>query len=713
MPSSSNPLSFRQNPWVYLFLFLISNTLISYSPLPLDAKLILGLVGIALPLYIALRTLASSRNEKPGYLSDLKFLIPVWLWAIGLFALAFLRFYKLETFPLWPNLDEGWIGTLAIELSKQWTWRFFYTFGEAPPLTIWSVACLFKLGFSPSFSLWFPPAVVSLLTVFVAYFAARQFFSKSFSLVCGGLMAFSYWSLMIGRLCHQGIWLPLWVCLCFYLLGGFQKARSVPEKTRWALGLGVGTGLGSFIFTPWPVPAGLLVAGLLWHWVIQSKENRRYFLFFCTSLAFTLIPFCLAVMREGYGSHIRSLTPWGGWFRDFNLCTSFFKYLAVLIWDSYEKDPAYTPVWGGFLNPLLGAFFFVGLIEMFRLRRFGLIRCVAVAFLLFLFPGALSPNLETFRIAQVLPLLLFLTALGIHALVGLLPSSKRLWILVSLFAITGAFDFNLLAAPFRNPEAHPENFGRPLKSLERYRTFQILDAIQKGRSKPEDIFILTDLDTNSFNEPTLSAMTYSFNAARDSDLFMGYPRWTAVFVNIHYQNFLKDRFPEGRWFKVSKDLYLSNGGDMLGLIPFTKSNSQTLGFWNQANAVFEKADLQRFNQGGGHIEKILKTLESAYPLVKGDPFLESVYWDKRAAFEYEDLNYEEQLRSYQMAVSLGYPSADLYYKLGQLLMVKQRYPGAQEAFLKATQAPLNLTQAHAALEWLKAQPPTNPTNNSK
>src|ERR1019366_3363658 len=157
MPSSPNPLSFRQNPWVYLFLFLISNTLISYSSLPLDAKLIMGLVGIALPLYVALRTLVPSRNEKPGYLSDLKFSIPAWFWAFALLGLVFLRFYKLETFPLWPNLDEGWIGTLAIELSKHWTWRFFYTFGEAPPLTIWTVACLFKLGFSPSFSLWFPP----------------------------------------------------------------------------------------------------------------------------------------------------------------------------------------------------------------------------------------------------------------------------------------------------------------------------------------------------------------------------------------------------------------------------------------------------------------------------------------------------------------------------------------------------------------------------
>ncbi len=94
--------------------------------------------------------------------------------------------------------------------------------------------------------------------------------------------------------------------------------------------------------------------------------------------------------------------------------------------------------------------------------------------------------------------------------------------------------------------------------------------------------------------------------------------------------------------------------------------------------------------------------------MKGDPFLEAVYWDKRAAYEYENLNYAEQLRSHQMTVTLGYPTAEFYYKLGQLFLVKQRYPEARVAFLKATHAPLDLTQARAALEWLKSQPKPAP-----
>jgi 4-amino-4-deoxy-L-arabinose transferase-like glycosyltransferase len=690
--------SLRQKPWAYFLLFLGTNCLMSYGDFPIQAKVFWVLFGLILPLYVALRTLPPPHNEKPGYLTDLPLSIPAWLWAAALLAVVLLRFYRLTSFPLWPNLDEGWIGTLAIELSKHWSWKFFYTFGETPPLTVWTVALLFKGGFSPAFSLWFPPALCSLLTVLAAYFAARRFFSPSFALLCGGLMGFSYWPLLMGRLCHQGIWLPLWVCGGLYLLGGFHQAKESAGKSLGALALGVGAGLGSFLFTPWPVVTGLLTLGLFWHWFIRARENRRDFIFYCLTLCLTLIPFGLAVLKEGFGSHIVSLTPWGGWFHRMNFLTGLLHYLGVLIWSAYEKDAAYSPVWGGFLNPLLGAFFWVGLVEMIRLRRLALIRWTAAAFLLFLLPGVLSPNLETFRIAQVLPLLLFVTALGVHTLGEFLPESKRLMALLGLLALTGAFDFNLLAAPYRDVNNHPENFGRPLKSLERYRAFEILK--HRGLS-----VFLTDFDTNAFNDPTLSVMAYPLNGARNPAVAPKNCGQMAVFVNTHYRPFLAQRFPEAQWFDLSQGLHAENGGNLLGIFTDSPTQVKSPRQWVLAHEIFQEADLQRFAQGTGNFKPILQKLESAYPLVKGDPFLESVFWDKRGAFEYGNLDYDQHLLSYQMAVTRGYPTAELYYKLGQLLLVKQRFPEAQAAFLKASQAPLDLTQAKQTLESLKSLSP--------
>src|SRR6185295_1821727 len=163
----------------------------------------------------------------------------------------FLRFYKLDSIFGWPTGDEGWDGTLALELSRHWTWRFFFTTGQSPPLPVWAATGLMKLGFSPFFSLWFPSALASTATLVLGYVAARQFFSKSFSLVCGSLLALSFWPLLTARIAQPGIWLPLWACACFYLLGRFLK--SAPEKEgREAALLGFVTGLGPLTFSSWP-----------------------------------------------------------------------------------------------------------------------------------------------------------------------------------------------------------------------------------------------------------------------------------------------------------------------------------------------------------------------------------------------------------------------------------------------------------------------------
>ena len=701
-------LSYRRNLWAYFLLFLAANTLISYSGFSFEIKSALILLGIVLPLYVGARTQAGlSFRETPAYEKDLLNPFPGWLLFAGVVAAAFLRFYKLETLFCWPTLDEGWNGILAIELSKHWSWRFFYTFGQAPPLPVWCGALLFKLGCAPAFCLWFPSAVVSLLSVVAGYLAARQFFSQSFSLVCGGLLAFSYWPLFIGRFCHQGIWLPLWVCAVFYLWGRLLKAKDDSARNSRAFALGIGLGLGSFTFTPWIGVAGFTLLSVLWGLKVSSSEGRRQAVYLGTGFLLGLLPFISAVTREGFGHHILSLSPWGGWFHGLDFFTNLFKYFAVLVWGAFEANPAYTPVWGGFLNPLLGAFFFTGLLELGGLFRLGLARWMAIAFLLFLLPGALSPNLETFRIAQVLPLLMWITALGIHGALGRIPTGRKVPVFCLILAFVGGLDFFLLAAPYSNPVAHPENFGRPLKSLEKYLAYQHL----KER-RPQ--FLLTDFETDSYNDPTLSLMTYGLNGARNTESDPPQKELWAVFINTHYTPFLRRRFPESQWacFPIGPMRQPADGGNVLGFLSDIPGQVPNLRQWLLAHELFQKADLQRFSQEKADFKAVLQTLESAYPLVKGDPFLESVFWDKRGSYEYEALNYDQHLYSYQMAVTKGYPTADFYFKLGQLLLLKGKKAEAQAAFLKATQAPLDLTPAKAVLDWLN-HPPKNDSQEFK
>jgi 4-amino-4-deoxy-L-arabinose transferase-like glycosyltransferase len=696
----------RKNRWIYFCFFTAVNFLLAYTHLSIALKLTVGLMGLLLPLYVAFRTSSLGKRDKPAYLKELGLSPAKWLWILGISLAVFIRLYRFDSLFGWPNLDEGWIGTIALELSRHWTWKFFYTFGEAPPLTVWCVAVLLKLGFSPAVSLWFPPVVCSLLTVILGYFAARRFFSKSFSLVCGGLLAFSYWPLLLGRLCHQGIGLPLWACLCVFLLGGFQKAKEEPQKKAWAMGLGFGLGSGSFIFTPWPVVTGLFWLGLLWNWALRPGKNRGPFILLSLSLALSLLPFTTALLREGYGTHLLSLSPWGGWFHFSHFLTNFLSYFTMFFWGVFDPEPAYTAVWGGFLNPFLGSLFFLGLLELFRFRKQALVKWVVVAFGIFLLPGVLSLNVETFRVAQVLPLLLFIAAVGLHSLLETWPGLRRLRFLCLFLLLSGSLDFFLLTAPYQNPDAHPENFGRPRKSLERYWAYQILDELQKTNGPG---YVLANFETESFNDPTLPFMTYPFNIADNTSLSRGMarekqpPKWLALFVNIHYAPFLQKRFPEGKWFLVSKSLPSTEGGKLLGVIPVAQSNDQILYAWVGAHRIFEAADRLRFFQNRGLVQPSIQILDRPYNLMKTDPFILSLYWDKRAAYEYVGLDYDQQLYSYQMAVRVGYPTADLYFKLGELLRVKGRLREARAAYLRATRAPLDLTPSAQVLEALKSQ----------
>ncbi|HEY5038184.1 MAG TPA: glycosyltransferase family 39 protein [bacterium] len=701
---SKPPLNFgvEKNQWLYLFIFFATNCVISFSDFSGATKLTLGLFGLVLPLYVALRVSAPVPSRSlASYSKEMKDQPTQALWLILFFFMVFLRFFKLTTFSCWPNLDEGWIGTIALDLSQHWHWKFLWW--ETPPLTLWIVTGFFKLGCSPAFSLWFTSALASTLTVPLAYLAARQYFSKSFSFICGCLFAFSTWPLFIGKFCHQGIWLPLWVCLCLFLLGRFLKSNS-KNQPRAIVVLGLGVGLGSFTFTSWPVVAIVFGATVFWKTTRIAPRKPHLFFYFLAAFLLTLFPFLLAVFNDGFGQHILSLSPSSRFFHWNNFIPNFIHYLTTLVWSSFEPAPAYAPVEGGFLNPLLGAFFFIGLVEMWRLRYHRLIQWVALSFGLFLLPGILSMNLETFRMAQVLPLLLLIAALGTHSF---LISRPKRWLSLFLLLLvpSTAFDFLILSAPYVNLEKHPQDFGRPLKSMEKYRAYQLLDKIQKQLGPG---FVLTDFDTDSFSEATLSVMAYPFNAARNSQIEGADCHWVGIFVNIHYLPFLKKRFPEGLWFPLSdvtedirkkqlEILPLTPVENMLGFLPLTAQNQKQLIPWIQAHAIFQEADLKKLSMNTDLAVLPAKILRTAYPLVKNDPFLQSCYWDKMAAYAFRSRSYEGHQQALEEAVSKGYPTADLYYKLAVVLLVKDQKDRARVYLRKATQSPLDLTPARFLL----------------
>jgi hypothetical protein len=307
-------------------------------------------------------------------------------------------------------------------------------------------------------------------------------------------------------------------------------------------------------------------------------------------------------------------------------------------------------------------------------------------------------NVETFRIVQILPLLLLLTAWGLQSLLSFTPSGKRLPLLLLVFSLSLLLDGIRLVQPYADDSKprFPEVW--PIKSMESYRAYHLM-WFMSHRNGPGLVF--ADFDPDSLNDPVLSVAAYPFNADGNPEIPVERAHWAALFVNTHYVPFLTRRFPKAKWYWVGQDQNSEDGGKALVIIPFTAQNQGTLCQWVGVHSIFRAADFVRFWQNQQDIPAILAILGKAYPLLKGDPFLESVYWEKTAAYEYENnenLDYDAHLHALRMAVQKGYPSAHLYFKLGLLLMAKNHFPEARQAFEKASHCAFNQTPSTQLLK---------------
>ena len=606
---------------------------------------------------------------------------------------VFLRFYKLDSLYLWPTGDEGSFGTMAIQLSQHWNWRFFYTWGQLPPLSIWASAVLLKVGCSPFTSLWFPSAFVSSLTVLAGYFAARQFFSKSLSFVFGGLLGCGYWPLSLGRLCTPGDWLPLWECACFCFLGRFLKTDLSKKPGKEAAALGFVTGLGSLTFTSWPVVAFVVTAIVFYKSVFTPTKNIKILYWFGGFLALALVPFIIAAITEGYGWHASSVAAWSGWFPWRHQIPVVEHYLTSLFWGTFEKDAAYCPTLWGFLNPLLSSFFFLGVLEILPNARETFFKWLFWVFLLFLLPGLLTMNIESIRIVQVMPLLVLMAAVGLFSFLSFFSPPRRMALFGVLLLTSAGLDFYQLAYPFSDYEQHPA-YIRDGRSIQCFKAYQILSATNQQLGPG---LIFTDFDYDCPNNTTLSVMTYPFNAARNPLIDPHQARWAALFINVNYRPYIEKRFPQSQWGWLGQGLDINDGGYALCVIPITAENQGMIDRWNQAHELMQQTNLLWYSQCPVQWPAIFQSLQSSYPLAQTDPFLESIYWEKTAAYYYKKVDFKNCINAYLQALNRGYPSAGLCFKLGDLLLALKDPGDAIVYFRNATKAPLDLTKASSGL----------------
>jgi len=685
--------------WFYFFIFLTANTLLSYFSLSFQTSLAVSLLGLILPFGIGLWTAKPSpSSEKPLYESEFWDKVPFWIWIALSAAVLFFRFNQLTTLSAWPIYDEGMVGFCALQIAQKGIHHLFYMFSQIPVFYLWLLGSVFKL-FDPSlFTLWFLPALISTLWVPLAYLTARHYFSKSFSFFCVLLAGLTFWPCYVGRFSvNENLLLPL-ETLAFLWLAKCLHAESDQKQNAFSFILGLTLGLSLYVvFLHWI--SILLIIGLTAGYLFWKRRPTLLF-FLGVGLILPAIPFVILYFQSEGTSyfHLLSTTtlsePW------LDKLKEAWNTPKGLWWGVSPRELCYKPLWGGLINPVLGALFGIGLLESFKNSRHSLYRWLCVSALIFLIPGMLVGDFEFYRILPVLIILIPLIALGWARLTRDFAARWTSVILLGLMIPSAALDFHQLFQVYPHLWDSPAYWVKESKSINDFRAYQILQA----KSQTDGPGLVFSDFAPGFNDQNLNLADYGFNAAANEKLDSEKTQWAALLVNVNYQPFLAKRLGSGKTYWLSKDSNSPDGGYMLWVVEINESNRTIFNRWREAHLALneylsEYFEHLNFKENNAYT-KVLAALDETYPHFKNDPFLEACYWEKRADLFSRVNLFSEAEKNLTNAVQKGYPSAHLFYHLGTLQMITQNNSGAEKNFHKAALAPINFTQSSSLLNQL-------------
>ena len=692
-----NP-SYPAQAWVYFLLFTAANAALSYAPLGLTAKLWIFLFGVLLPLAQAFRSMpGTDKKEKSLLFSEIFQRPPGFLWFLILALGCALRLGMVWMPGNWPTFDDSRVAFYSVELLNHWHWVFFLSNSQYPALLNWIMAAYFHLVPPSVTSLWLFPALFSLGGLLLSWVLVRRLFSPSFGFIFILLMAFSFWPLYAGKFCGYMASLVFWEFLVLALLAFWIKSNPPQGGGRMAFLLGLAVGLGFWVSTSWPVVA-LVVSFVV---AVQLRRGKKHWAVPLITYGIPVLAFLFlfgwASLHFRNSAHLGQLWALGGQGDPLRRWMDSASNLTALFWGC-DLQNSYGPVWGGVLNPLEGACFFLGTLECWRFRRQTWARLLAVAFLVLFAPGMLTKNFDLFRNMQLLPVLLLVTVLGVGRLLLSLPSRNRWWALGLVLSCSLLLDLRHVLLTF------PSSSSPTAKAFAYLKT----EASEKGPG-----FILFELRPHEPN-PDLSVATYSFNATANPRISLGEVHWMGIVVDADYRPFLERRFPGSQWSDLYDPAHPDPPGSnlVLGILPLGEGGKEPVENWRRANAALRDAVWTEANvPEDGDRREVFTQLEGMKPLFGGDPFLESLYWEWVFKFHIWENAYGDRNRSWHNPAALralreglrqGYPTAFFYNEWGAFLALQGDIPGARKAFEAALHCPVNLTPAAENLKALGA-----------
>jgi hypothetical protein len=687
------PTHSSSRAWIYFHLFFAVNLFLSYSSFPYPFKWSAGLITLALGLtfYFKKMSLAKTRDI-PFYSRE--WVSPSVGWILGIVALSIgLRFFKFTSFFTYPLYDDVLNAFFAFHLDQHWTWHPFFYYSQIPPLYIWLLAGLFKAGTVSTFSLWLLPALLSLLCVPLSYVACRTLFSKSLSWICCLLTAASFWPLWLSRISHQMGLMVLWEWLAFWALGKFCTASPLNSRRR-SIFLGLCVGGGFYTYFAWPVIACFVTVIVLF-WSFRTGKKSSIIPFF-TSAFLAVFPLLAAAFQSHFGYYVTHRWLLKG-NQEWDVFHSFY-YITTLFWEGWKGYFGYAPRWGGFLNPILGAFFAIGLGEAWRFRRKPLVWAFGGSLLLFLVPVLLTDNFSASRLTPLLPVCLIGSAWGAQTL-GLTsgPVWKKIYFPL-LFIISLFLD----SVNLSQTRSYTNDCKEGPKYVRYTRAYDVLSQLSKNGTGAVFLNFINDTRDRS-----LAFLSFPFNPVVNDQVSIHSISWAAVLADDEYRPGLNQSFPGIQWEWLDWDMRDMEGsiyfvrGIYLGIIPLSDANRCTIQNWLKAGHDLEEIALMDLNYVPPRSHgPILTKLSEFYEDFEKNRLLRTFFWEKVADDYAEDGNYDSALEAVDKAIQAGDPRGYLYHQKGQWLVRMKRYGEARRAFQEAGRLDIRFVPSEDVLKLL-------------
>ena len=600
--------------------WVLLGSLLSYGPLSPLEKLWVGLGGLmASVVWTNLLQPRIPTQERP---------LDPWPspggWVVGLVVSTglFLRFDGLVAFHGWPLEDEGMAGYLAMGLSRHWRWEVFPFFSQIPPLYYWGLGLFFKLVPPALGSFWLFPALLSAAALGAAFWATRQWLEPKGAFWAAALWAVSFWPAFISRFGHPVALVPFWEITGLGLFGWWRRALGTKGEAHRALVLGVWIGAGFWTTFHWPFVAALLVVAF---GVLQASASRKrpgVWILFVGGILVPLVPLAVASWDQEFGRYARNLLGsregYGLW--DHLLEGS--RYIASIFWSGGTSGFGYRPIWGGYLNPVLGALVFAGLWGMVRQHRWRRLGFIGAGISLGLLPGFLTLLTEFLRTAHGAPFFLMAAFFGLASLLETLPARRRkvaLALVLSSSVLLDGFHLEKAIALGARIDRPWTNGSR---SESRARAFAALERLDRDQGPGA---VLVDFAPDAGDQSLALAIDRWNQAVPGADISP--PRWWAVYLEQGFAEALAKRLPSGQVIPLAEDL---RPGPPMALFVQSLAGVPPSGVkdwrrWAGANQEYRRVVQETIahKEGRGRV-RILQALQQAQTVSKGDPVLEAL-----------------------------------------------------------------------------------------